>query len=244
MNVNARVLVVRARDGAEALAAALHARGVEALVAPLTRQRALAVSDLDALVARCEWVAFASAAAVEFLGVRVDSLGVKRVAAVGPASARALSALGSRVLVPPEGAHDGAGLAKALLAAGARRVLVPRAKDGRDELVDALRAAGVEVDAPAVYETVAAPGAAESLEAALGAGPRAVALSAPSSARALVDVAAALSPARLALVRALPAACIGETTAAAARALGLTVAAVAASPSVEALADAAAALVR
>jgi uroporphyrinogen III methyltransferase/synthase len=78
-----------------------------------------------------------------------------KVAAIGPATAGALEAVGLRVDVVPEEFR-----AEALIEAikdgslAGRRVLIPRAKVAREVLPEKLREAGAEVVVPAAYETV------------------------------------------------------------------------------------------
>ena len=79
-----------------------------------------------------------------------------RVAAIGPATARALRAHGvltdvCRCAPSPSRSWRRSASARA------RRALVARAKVARDVLPDALRARGTEVDVLELYETVAEP---------------------------------------------------------------------------------------
>jgi len=109
------------------------------------------------------WVAFTSANGVERtwselqrLGLDARAFGPARIAAIGPATARALEGHGLRPDVTAK-EFKGEGLADEMLRAiggtpGAR-VLVLRAKDAREALPEALRAAGCTVDVVAVYET-------------------------------------------------------------------------------------------
>ncbi|HEX5012129.1 MAG TPA: hydroxymethylbilane synthase [Planctomycetota bacterium] len=79
------------------------------------------------------------------------------VAAVGPATARALSAAGLRVDVTGDGgARELA--ARLALRAGAT-LLLPGAQDGRPELAEALAARGVRVERLALYRTATAAAA-------------------------------------------------------------------------------------
>ncbi len=228
-----RVLLPRAREGAERLAEQLTKRGFVPVIATLVETEWLAPTDLAGHLDRCEWIAFASATAVDALRDHLPLLAKKKLAAVGPATADRLTQLGLDVSLVPADRHDGTGLATALIAAGAARVLLPRAKGGREELGDLLRAAEIQVDTVDTYQTVRRADAAEVLRGALAQQPQIVALTAPSLARHLVDVATEIGAHDD--VRRLAAACIGETTAQAARTLGLRVVAVARTPSLEAL---------
>ncbi|MGC3997231.1 MAG: uroporphyrinogen-III synthase [Anaeromyxobacter sp.] len=225
------VVVTRAAGGPDALSARLSALG--AAVRPLPAiafgppadpaPLRAALGDLAAF----DWVAFASATAVErtlealgAAGLAPAALAARSLAAVGPATAARLAeAVRPPDLVPAEA--TGAALAAALGARVAgRRVLVPRPAEGRPELVDGLRAAGAEVVAVEAYRTVAAPPEAlRALEGWLREGDvDAVAFASPSAVEAVL---AALGDRRL-LERAVVAA-IGPTTAEALRGAGLTV---------------------
>jgi len=175
---------------------------------------------------RFEWVAFASATAVERVLERLPALGLpvgallgRRLAAVGPATAARLAAAGGPPELVPEEA-SGEGLARALAPRVAgRTVLVPRAAEGRLELLEGLRAAGAVLTAVEAYRTVEAPSAA--LRPLAGWLARrevdAVAFASPSAVSA---VAAALGP-DLRLLAGTLVAAIGPTTAGALVALGI-----------------------
>jgi uroporphyrinogen III methyltransferase/synthase len=113
-----------------------------------------------------QWVAFTSANGVDFTwaaltaaGGDARAFGGIRLAAIGPATARALERRGLRAdVVATE--FRGEALAEAMLSSfegGAPRVLVARAARARDVLPDTLRAAGCEVDVVAAYETRSPP---------------------------------------------------------------------------------------
>jgi len=87
-----------------------------------------------------------------------------RVAAIGPATARALRGHGVLADVVPDRAVAES-LVDALGEEPVRRALIARARVARDVLPDALRARGAEVDVLELYETVAEPLAAEQLDA-------------------------------------------------------------------------------
>jgi len=245
-----RIAVTRGKSGEDALTARLVELGADVLEAP-----AIVVvppASFEALdralreLARTDWIAFASANAVERTVARATDLGLARAALARPRLAAVGAATGAKVeallrapdLVPPE-AH-GAALAAALRdRVRGRRVLVPRAEEGRPELVEGLVAAGAEVFAPVAYRTAAAPPEALApLGDALEAGAvDAVAFASPSAVRSVI---AALGPRARFLGRAALAA-IGPTTAAELRACGLGVAVQPARSSGSALADALAA---
>jgi uroporphyrinogen III methyltransferase/synthase len=152
-------------------------------------------------------------------------LGGARVAAVGPATARALAGHGLRADVTAEESR-GEGLAEAMLAAmkkgKAGRVLLPRAARAREVLPDALRAAGCTVDVVTAYETRPVTGAAvEALALDLAAGRLdAVTFTSGSTVDHLCD---ALGPRAVPLLAGVRVACIGPVTSDAARSRGLRV---------------------
>lgn len=167
-----RVLVTRAREQAGSAADLLRARGADPVVMPTIEIHPPSdPGPMQAVVpgmgARYAWIVLTSANGVErlFAEVRRQGLDARafapaKVAAIGPATAKALEKVG---IVPDLMAneHRGEALAEALLeaTAGARaggetpRVLLARAAVARDVLPDALRAAGCEVDVVPVYET-------------------------------------------------------------------------------------------
>jgi uroporphyrinogen III methyltransferase/synthase len=184
-----RILVTRARDQATSTATLLRDEGAEAVViptiaihppsdpAPLAR----AIADLRA--GRYAWAVFTSENGVERTWDAVMASGGDarafvgtRLAAIGPATARALARHGLHADVTAK-EFKGEGLAEAILPAlagppaGPGRVLLARAAKARDALPDALRGAGCTVDVVAAYETHPPPPATvEALLAELEAG--------------------------------------------------------------------------
>jgi uroporphyrinogen III methyltransferase/synthase len=165
-----RVLVTRARDQASETAELLREQGAEPLLVPTIaiepptdpgplRQ---ALSSLRA--GGYSWVAFTSANGVERTfgelaaqGADARAFAPAKIAAIGPATARALERRGLRADVVAK-EFRGEGLATAMLEAlsgsgSGARVLLARAAKARDALPEALRAAGCEVDVVAAYET-------------------------------------------------------------------------------------------
>jgi len=234
-----RVLVTRAREQASGAVALLHEVGAEAVVVPTIELRApndpapleRALHDLRA--GAYAWVAFTSANGVEgtwralsMMGHDARAFGSVRIAAIGPATARALESRGLRAdAVPSE--YRGEGLADEILAAigpgsAPRRILLARAARARDALPDALRAAGHQVDVVPVYETHPVRGEAlERLEGDLASGlVDAVLFTSSSTVDSLCD---ALGPRAPELLAAARVASIGPVTTATARERGLRV---------------------
>lgn len=236
-----RVAVTRPRERAAALVASLEALGAEVLTAPaITVAPPESYAPLDAALgalARYDWLALTSAAAVDAVAARLAVAGTRvtgrlRVAAVGQATARAAQAQLGRVDLVPA-VHTADGLADALPGVRGTRVLFPCADRARDALPAVLRARGAHVDRVVAYRTTEAPpDALATLADAARAGTLDAVLVASPSAAAALARACAGSGARLRVV------CIGPTTADACRTLALPVAAVAAEPTDAALVDA------
>jgi uroporphyrinogen-III synthase/uroporphyrinogen III methyltransferase/synthase len=225
------VVVTRPAGGPDALSERLRALGATVRALPaIELAPPRAPGPLDAALGsleRFDWVAFASATAVERVLARLAALAVpaavlasRRLAAVGPATAaRLAAALRAPDLVAP--AATGAALAEALApAVRGRRVLLPRPADGRPELEGGLAAAGADVTAVDAYRTLAVPPARLApLRRWLEAGEvDAVAFASPSAVRAVL---AALGSDGVRLLARPLVAAIGPTTADTLQAAGL-----------------------
>jgi uroporphyrinogen-III synthase len=223
------VAVTRGKGGDDPLAGRLRELGAEVLEVPsIATAPPSSWSALDAALRALgsfDWIAFASATAVDATLGRLEALGLPppppavRLAAVGRATAGRLAIrLRAPDLVPAEARGEALAAALGAVAAG-RRVLVPRAAGGRPELVEGLAASGVEAVAAECYRTVPAPPEALApLARALERGEvDAVAFASPSAVRSVVS---ALGPGAAGLARCLLAA-IGPTTASALEAEGL-----------------------
>ncbi|MBB2923466.1 uroporphyrinogen-III synthase [Cellulomonas cellasea] len=255
-----RVLVPRADDGADPLVIALTAAGAEPVpVALIQTVPPEDPTDLDDLLLALgsgwyTWLAITSAAAVPVLVDRAEEVGTPlaelvqgtRVAAVGPATARALRAEGVEVDLVPSGASSAATLLAVWPALPSRavdvpdahapdahapdahatehdpgRVLVPHADLAAPTLTTGLRARGWEVDDVVAYRTVRGPDPDPQVHEDWTAGRvDAVLLTSGSTARNLLDLLG--EPPAGTLV-----CCIGPSTAAEAHRLGLRVDAVA-----------------
>jgi uroporphyrinogen III methyltransferase/synthase len=236
----ASVVVTRPRPQAHDLVARLADAGAAVVVVPVITVTApadtRALEQAAAQAAEYDWIVFTSANAVDrFVALLRDgrSLGGVGIAAVGPATAAALTARNLVADLVPEDA-TAAGLVASMPAAptpGAvpgrpgGRVLFPRAADARDVLAPGLRAKGWLVDEVEAYRTVAA-GASDGVTSdvlAAAAAADVITFSSPST----VDRYLTLSGGRVPPV----VACIGPVTAEAARRAGLAVDVVAAEPS-------------
>jgi hydroxymethylbilane synthase len=161
-----RVVVTRARAEAEALCVRLAALGAIPICAPAIRIAPVddlrALDDAIAGIASFDWVVLTSTNAVAIFrerwthaGRTADDLRGVKVAAVGPATDRALAAWGVQPdFVPAEFVGDA--LAEGLAIEPGDRVLLPRAETARHETVEILERRGASVVVVPIYRTVAA----------------------------------------------------------------------------------------
>lgn len=162
------VVVTRSKGGEDALSARLAELGASVREIPsISFAPPADAGPLDAALrslATFDWVVFASATAVDrtvermrVLGMDPGSLGVRRLAAVGPATADALArAVREPDLLPAEAKGEAMAAALAPHVRG-KRVLLPRPAEARPELHDGLVAAGAQVVAVEAYRTLPAP---------------------------------------------------------------------------------------
>ncbi len=164
------VLVTRPAGQAQALGDALRAAGFTPLCLPT-----LSIEPIDPAAALpvlraalpCDLAIFISANAVQHaLPVIAAAGGLPAgcpVAAVGPASARALQAAGFADALLPDARFDSEGLLALpqLQHAAGRRVVIFRGEGGRTLLADTLAARGADVRAVVCYRRVAAGDSAQ-----------------------------------------------------------------------------------
>jgi uroporphyrinogen-III synthase len=226
-----RVAITRPRTDDDEFARLLRKRGGEPLVLPLVRiDPAPDPGPLLAAAAAVEsydWIVFTSANGVRFFRDALERVGPvrrgsgsrTRVAAVGPATAAAVSELlGWRVdAVPDRFTGDVlAGAMRQIAQLGGCRVLWPRAVEAREALARDLAAAGALLEAPEAYTTMPLPENALELSRLIRQGALdAVTLTSPSAARCLAAARPALGSAVVAV--------IGPSTGQAAREAGLPV---------------------
>ena len=163
------VAVTRAREQASGLAARLRELGAEVVETPVIRVVSLDPPAPDP--SRYDLVCLTSPNGVRLFFERLGdaeldarALHGARVAAIGPATARALREHGVLADVLPDRAVAES-LVDALGEQPVRRALIARARVARDVLPDALRKRGAEVDVLELYETVAEPLSDEQLDA-------------------------------------------------------------------------------
>ncbi|HUG47639.1 MAG TPA: hydroxymethylbilane synthase [Candidatus Limnocylindria bacterium] len=223
-----RVLLTRSPSQSVRLCARLAEHGLRAVVVPAVAFEPIEPNPaLDAALAKAAdfaWLAVTSANgasaaldACERLGLEAGRL---RWAAVGGATAAVLRRAGAReVWLPPR--SSGEGLADELPLEPTDAVLLARGDLADDRLPTGLRARGATVEEVVCYRTVEAPPDSRMLlRRALAGGPLAAVLFAsPSAVRGLLALA---GDEQRTDVLAVPAICIGPTTAAAARDAGFT----------------------
>lgn len=168
------VAVTRARAQASGLARRLEALGASVVQAPVIRVRPLVDDSSPPLdPSPYDLICVTSPNGVAPLFERLDdgvhprgdarALAGAKVAATGPGTARALAERGVIADVVPE-RFVAESLVEALAGLPVERALVARAREARDVLPDALRARGAHVDVLSLYETLAEPLSAQTLE--------------------------------------------------------------------------------
>lgn len=220
-----RVVVTRFEPDNGPLATALRRAHAEPLVVPLIGIDPLAGDNATALpsLRGFDWIAFTSANGVRMFWTRLngaeqaDFRAHRGIAAVGPATARAVAAVGAiSALIAPEFVAES--LSDALGDVSGKRILWPRAAGARHVLSDTLRKRGAEVVERILYDTVALTVPEETKELILAAD--AITFTSPSAVHAFVACFGTDVKPHIA--------CIGPVTAAAARDAGLNVTGVAA----------------
>lgn len=210
-----RIAVTRPRDQAGPLAEELELLGANVVVVPLIAIEPVGDPDaLDALLENSDhdWIVLTSVNAVRAVGERLPRVRGARVAAVGPATAEAIRALGIEPAFVPERFTSEA-IADGLGSLRGARVLLPESAIADPRLAAELEARGASVDAVAAYRTVSVEPSDAELDELRRAD--AILLASGSAARMLASVAPSVDRALLV--------CIGDSTAGAARSAGLRV---------------------
>lgn len=219
-----RVVVTRFEMEDGPLATALRKAGAEPLVVPLIGINPVQSDDTTTSrpLAGFDWIAFTSANGVRMFWARLESSeraafrNHRAIAAVGPATARAVAALGATsALTAPEFVAES--LVDALGDVHGKTILWPRAAGARSVLSDTLRARGADVVEQILYDTVARTVPEETRSHILEAD--AITFTSPSAVRAFVACFGVTVAPRIV--------CIGPVTATAAREEGLPVSQVA-----------------
>lgn len=150
-------MVTRAQEQAESLALALSATGAEVVRFPTIRFEQGDLSQAPAALGRADWLVFTSANGVRFFFGAVQKpvpAGV-RVAAVGSATAHALSEFVQTAILIPD-VFDSEHLAAALPDLKGKHCVIPQAAGARDVLAGELRVRGATVETLVAYTTVSA----------------------------------------------------------------------------------------
>jgi uroporphyrinogen-III synthase len=240
-----RILITRTRTQASELAAQLESLGAETILIP-TIEIAPPTSCcvLDAALASLrsfDWLLFTSANAVDCFIERARQQGIaphpKRIAAIGPATAKAVERQGLSVnLIPPT--YIAESLAEALTPeASGKRFLLARAEEARDILPEALTAAGATVTIAPTYRNQTPPEAIPALQSLFANPtnyPNVITFTSSSTARNLLTL---LESAEVTLPPATILASIGPITSQTLRDLGHTPTLEAAEPTVAALTE-------
>jgi len=160
-----RILVGRARHQAGSLSSSLRGLGARVIEIPFIEIRnPQSFAPMDAALKNLksyDWLILTSANGVEAMWERLRKLRITRrhlghlqIAAIGPATKRAIVKHGLKVKMVPE-EYVAESVVKGLKdKINGKRVLLIRAKVARDVIPDSLRQAGAEVDVVEAYETV------------------------------------------------------------------------------------------
>lgn len=160
-----RVLVGRARHQAGALSAQLKKLGAEVLEIPFIEiRRPRSFRPLDNALKSLhdyDWLILTSVNGVDAMWERLSHLGVHKrnlkrlqIAAIGPATRRAIEKRGEKVDVVPDEYVAESVVRSLRKQVKGKRVLLVRAKVARDVIPRELRKAGAQVDVVEAYETV------------------------------------------------------------------------------------------
>src|SRR5271170_7660300 len=160
-----RILVGRARHQAGSLSASLRGLGASVIEIPFIEIRKPqsygSLDDALKNIKTYDWLILTSANGVEAMWERVRKLRITRknlehlqIAAIGPATKKAIVKHGLKVKMVPEEYVAEAVVKKLRDKASGKRVVLIRAKVARDVIPEELRAAGAQVDVVEAYETV------------------------------------------------------------------------------------------
>jgi uroporphyrinogen-III synthase len=160
-----RILVGRARHQAGSLSASLRSLGASVIEIPFIEirkpQSYRPLDDALKNIRNYDWLILTSANGVEAMWERVRKLRITRrnlkhlqIAAIGPATKKAIVKHGLKVKMVPE-EYVAESVVKGLRdKVNGKRVVLIRAKVARDVIPEELRSAGAQVDVIEAYETV------------------------------------------------------------------------------------------
>lgn len=224
------MLVGRAKHQAGALSVELKKLGAEVLEIPFIEiRKPRSFKALDGALKSLhsyDWLILTSVNGVEAMWARVDKVGtdaerMPRIAAIGPATKKAIEQRNLRVDVVPK-EYVAESVVKSLRSKViGKRVLLVRAKVARDVIPRELRKAGAHVDVVEAYETVIPESSRRRLNAALKSAkrrPHVVTFTSSSTVRNFVALAG-----KRANLKGIRMASIGPVTSATLRECGLMV---------------------
>ena len=172
-----RVLVGRARHQAGALSGELRKVGATVLEVPFIEiRKPRSFKPLDSALQNLDgydWLILTSANGVEAMWERLTKLRLKktlkhlRIAAIGPATKRAIEQHGGKVDVVPKEYVAESVVRSLRRRVKGKRVLLVRARVARDVIPRELRRAGARVDVVEAYETVVPQSSRTRLRSAL-----------------------------------------------------------------------------
>jgi uroporphyrinogen-III synthase len=174
-----RILVGRARHQASALSSGLRKLGAEVIEIPFIEIRPpRSFKPLDSAlknIATYDWLILTSVNGVEALWDRLKKrhltkkhLQHLKIAAIGPATKKAIEAHGLKVNVVPKEYVAEAVVRSLQKRVAGKRVLLARAKVARDVIPRELRKLGAHVDIVEAYETIIPQSSRARLSATLG----------------------------------------------------------------------------
>jgi uroporphyrinogen-III synthase len=230
-----RILVGRARHQAGSLSVALRGLGASVIEIPFIEIRKPAsfqpLDDALNNLRTYDWLILTSVNGVEAMWQRLrrhripkTKLEHLQIAAIGPATKKAIVKHGLKVKMVPE-EYVAESVVKSLRdKVNGKRVLLIRAKVARDVIPEELRAAGAAVDVVEAYETVVPEKSRARLHALMknaARRPHVVTFTSSSTVRNFAEL---LGPARAASLKSIQFASIGPVTSATLRELNLPVA--------------------
>jgi len=233
------VLVGRARHQAGALSAELRQRGAAVLEIPFIEiRKPKSFKSLDAALknlATYDWLILTSVNGVEAMWARMEKKGLGkkvaagpllRIAAIGPATKKAIEQRGMKVDVVPKEYVAESVVKRLKSKVKGKRVLLVRAKVARDVIPTELRKAGAQVDVVEAYETVVPQSSRARLLAVLKnprKRPHVVTFTSSSTVKNFVELLGGTRRGRYKQLAEVQMASIGPVTSATLRELGLPV---------------------
>jgi uroporphyrinogen-III synthase len=230
-----RILVGRASHQAGSLSTSLRSLGASVIEIPFIEirkpQSYVPLDEALKSIKSYDWLILTSANGVEAMWQRLRKLRIPRsrlkrlqIAAIGPATKKAIVKHGLKVKMVPEEYVAEAVVNKLRDKVKGRRVVLIRAKVARDVIPDELRKAGAEVDVVEAYETVVPEKSRARLDALMknkSRRPHVVTFTSSSTAKNFAELLGKVKPSSL---RDIQFASIGPVTSATLRELQMPVA--------------------